>query len=260
MSSERTGSGVAVSGGRGAEAILDQALWRDLLRTGDDTACMIAWLGLICRAVPGAISGALLLIGIGQFKLAAVWPEGAGLPETLAGAARAAAVANSGVVQPPANGMATSLALLIQMADKAAAVVAIDVALPTGGDPRAAMRQMQWAAAWVRERLLLPDAARTAENGALLETAVDLLAATLERPGSTVGHAHGGDGTGGEADLRAGLDRLPAPRPLSRRQHLPRCRPWLTHDADPGDRSGNGRGDRSSRLTTATSCSSAYAG
>ena len=44
------------------------------------------------------------------------------------------------------------------------------------------MRQLQWAAAWVRERLRETETKRATESWVRLEAAVDLLAATLEQP------------------------------------------------------------------------------
>jgi multidrug efflux pump subunit AcrA (membrane-fusion protein) len=171
---------------RAGVTVLDQALWRDLLQTGDDTAFAAAWLGLTCRSIPGAISGALLLTDAGGgLSLSTTWPEGVGLSPSLAAAAKAAAEAGRGVVQPPAEGTATSLALPIQLDNALSGVAAIDVTLaPPSHDPRAAMRQLQWAAAWVRERLRAAEAHRSADQSARMELAVDLLAAALEPRGA----------------------------------------------------------------------------
>ncbi len=172
--------------GRSGVTVLDQALWRDLVQTGDESAFAAAWLGLTCRSIPGAIGGALLLSDpAGGLRLSTSWPDGAGLSPALAAAAKAAAEAGRGVVQPPADGAATSLALPIQLGGTLAGVAAIDVTMARAGDPRAAMRQLQWAAAWVRERLRVAEAGRAADTGARLEAAVDMLAATLEQQGAT---------------------------------------------------------------------------
>ena len=163
--------------------MLEQALWRDLVQTGDEAAFAAAWLGLTCRTIPGAIGGALMLADpAGGLRLSANWPTGSGLGSGLAAAAKAAAEAGRGIVQPPAEGTATSLAWPIHLGAVLAGVAAIDVTLPPPArDPRVPMRQLQWAAAWVRERLRTAEAARSADSGARLEAAVDLLAATLEQ-------------------------------------------------------------------------------
>jgi len=180
-------SPAAAGGERSGVTVLDQALWRDLVQTGDDAAFGNAWLGLTCRSIPGTIGGALLLSDpAGGLRLSTTWPEGAGLAPGLAAAAKAAAEAGRGILQPPAEGTATSLALPIQLDGKLTGVAAIDVTLPPPSrDPRVAMRQLQWAAAWVRERLRAAEAIRATDNGARLEAAIDLLAATLEQQGAT---------------------------------------------------------------------------
>jgi multidrug efflux pump subunit AcrA (membrane-fusion protein) len=176
---------------RSGVTILDQALWRDLLQNEDDAAFNTAWLGLTCRSIQGAIGAALLLREpAGGLRLAATWPEGAGLTPGLAAAAKAASDAGRGVAQPPAEGIATSLALPIQSGTELSGVVAIDVAAASirdngARDFRPAMRQMQWAIAWVRERLRTVELRRAGESEARLEAAVDLLAATLEQQSAT---------------------------------------------------------------------------
>jgi multidrug efflux pump subunit AcrA (membrane-fusion protein) len=171
---------------RSGVTVLDQALWRDLTQTGNDAAFATAWLGLTCRSIPDAIGGALLLRdAAGGVKLSATWPQGTALPPSLAAASKAALEAGRGIVQPPKEGTATALALPILLADTVAGVAALDVTLASPArDPRAAMRQLQWAAAWVRERLHAAEAKRATDSGARMETAIDLLAATLEPPGA----------------------------------------------------------------------------
>ena len=164
---------------------LDRALWRDLVGIGDESAFAAAWIGLTCRSVPGAIGGCLLLReASGGVRLAAAWPDGAGLTSGLAAAAKVALDAGRGVVQPPAEGTAHSLAFPIALGDKTAGVAAIDVTPPPSRDVRPAMRQLQWATAWVRARLLAAELRQTGESAARLEAATDLLAAALEHPNS----------------------------------------------------------------------------
>ncbi len=176
-------SSAATPSGEAAVTVLDQALWRDLQGAENDSVFAAAWLGLTCRAIPGAIGGALLLSGADSgLKLSAVWPEGSGFSAALASAANAAAGAGRGVAQPPTDDATTKLALPIQMNGAVAGIAALEVTLPPGRDPRAAMRQLQWAAAWVRERLREAAARASTVSSARLEAAVDLLAATLEQP------------------------------------------------------------------------------
>lgn len=187
-----TPDGGGQSAARAGVTVLDQALWRDLTQAEDDHVFAAAWIGLACRAIPGAIGGALLLRDASQggqggaVRLSATWPESTGFSPALAAAAKMAIKSGRGVVQPPAEGTVTSLALPIQLDGAVAGIAAVDVSLnPSARDPRAAMRQLQWAAAWVRERLRAAEAKRATDSGARMETAIGLLSATLEAETAT---------------------------------------------------------------------------
>ena len=169
---------------RAPVTVLDQALWRDLQQDTDEAAFGSGWLGLTCRQLPGAIGGVLLLSdGRGGFRASANWPDGSGISPSLARAAQAAADAGRAVVQPPEPGQsATSIALPLLIDGRVAAIAGLDATLaPPGRDARFVMRHLQWAGAWVRERLQTARVARQAAEAARLEVAVDLLAATLEQ-------------------------------------------------------------------------------
>ena len=168
-------------------AVLDQSLWRDLSQ-GDDAAFAAAFLALTCRAIPGAVGGALLMRGVDRsqalaLRLISTWPAGSNVSASLSSALAAAAEGARGVVQPHAAGPNTSLALPILMDGTVIAVAGVDATLGMQGrDPRAAMRQLQWAAAWIRDRVRGATMAANAERGFRTETAADLLAATLDQP------------------------------------------------------------------------------
>ncbi len=184
-------SGASQHTGEGAEratvTVLDQASWRDLQQSDDEGAFGAAWLRLTTASIPGAFTAALLLNDpAGGPQVSSVFPDGAGLSTGSAEAIKAAITGGRGAVQPPGPGsVATSLALPIMLDGTLAAVAAVDVTLPPPGrDPRAAMRQLQWAAAWVRDRLRAREAVNSAEARTRLEAAVDLVAGTLDQPGA----------------------------------------------------------------------------
>ena len=169
-----------------SEHAVDQALWREL-QQGDDTAFAAAFLTLACRAIPGAVSGALVMRNTGTaLKLIGTWPAGTNVSASLSTALAAAAEGGRGVVQPHAQGPNTSLALPILMDGTVVAVAGVDATLgQQGRDPRTAMRQLQWAAAWVRDRVRGASMAADAARGARTEIASDLLAAILDQPSAT---------------------------------------------------------------------------
>lgn len=160
----------------------DQAIWRDLTAPeGDDAAFGQAWVGLAGRMIAGVANGALLLLpGGNRGPVICGCPAGAAPDPALLLAAHGAMKAGRGTLQPlPAGG--TRLAYPVQLDGSAIAAAAFDIA--PGADPRQAMRQLQWAAAWLRDWRRRQDAAasrRTAERTTL---ALDLLAASLEEEG-----------------------------------------------------------------------------
>ncbi len=175
--------------GRGAAraevAVLDQALWRDLLAATDDRGFGEAWLGLTCRGIPGAIAGVLLLEppgGGAEPAPVAAWPAGAAAGLALLGAARLAAREGRGVMEAPEGGRPGPLRLAYPVPTGAAA---IEIAPAPGGgvapDPRRAMRDLQWATGWAREHVRRRADAATQDAARRTGLALDLLAAALEQ-------------------------------------------------------------------------------
>jgi len=173
---------------RGEVAVLEQALWRDLLGASDDRGFGEAWLGLVCRAVPGAIAAALLLEPAGgepgegaSLAPAAAWPPGAAT-EALAATARLAAAERRGVLEAPEAGRAepARLGYPILIEGRAAGAVAVELA-PGGAEPRRAMRELQWAVGWAREHARRRGDTGARAAGARTALALDLLAAALEQ-------------------------------------------------------------------------------
>ncbi len=162
--------------------VLEQALWRDLQAAKDLRAFGEAWLGLVQRFVPGTVAGALLTHGSGGLALAAAFPAGSPPSAGLVSAARAAAEAGRGVVQPSEEDVTTAFALPIAGLQGPGAVACLDVTLGPGRDARAVMRQLQWAGAWVRAWLLAGATQAAVDGSARVEAAIDLVAATLEQP------------------------------------------------------------------------------
>ncbi|MFO1100574.1 MAG: HlyD family efflux transporter periplasmic adaptor subunit [Xanthobacteraceae bacterium] len=172
----------SVSDGRGPVAFLDQALWRDLVSADAAEAFGAAWLALACRIIAGAAGGVLLLTKDSAApELVATWPAGALADPGLLASGRHAIKDGRGVVQPPSSAQPVlRVAYPVQLDGAIAGAVALDVESSGARDPREAMRQLQWAVAWVRDFLRRRAAAAghgVAERTAL---ALDLIAAALE--------------------------------------------------------------------------------
>jgi RND family efflux transporter MFP subunit len=139
--------------------------------------------------VAGAVSGVLLLgpADVGPFRPVAAWPAGRGLSPLISAAAEAAVVRRRPVVQgaeeagPAVAGTRGSgLAWPVLADGRLQGVVAVEVAGLGEAELRAAMRQLQWGAAWVE--LLLARRASQADTGrqARVATALDLIGSAIE--------------------------------------------------------------------------------
>ena len=158
-------------------AVLDQALWRDIAAT-DDAGFGEAWLGLTCRSITGAVAGVLVL----EREAVAAWPAGLRPDAGLVAAALAAAEAKRGALQPVPGSEATRIAYPVMLDESAAGAVAFDVAqTATARDPRVAMRQLQWAVAWVRDHRRRQETAVLRQTANRTTLALDMLAAALEQ-------------------------------------------------------------------------------
>jgi multidrug efflux pump subunit AcrA (membrane-fusion protein) len=163
----------------------DQTLWRALTAAETDTAFGEAWLGLTCRMIPGATAALLLLLDDGKAgsPVLVAWPPGHRAEPALMEAAQAALAAGRGTVQPlPGPRSANRLAYPVQLGDTAIAAAAFEVSESSGQDIRQAMRQVQWASAWLRDYRRGRDQAAIRAVSRRMELALDLLAAVMEEP------------------------------------------------------------------------------
>ena len=170
---------------KNAVTALDSTLWRQMLGS-DGRAFFVAWLSLQCRAIDGTRRGLLMLAGTetGVFEPSAVWPENAGKVPDLVEAAKAALVEAQAVVRGSTDGLEAGSAIIafpIVVDDKAEG----SVALATTGltDPRAALRQLQWGIAGIREHIHQRNSLVDRQLLDQSKVALDLLAAGLAQEG-----------------------------------------------------------------------------
>ena len=149
------------SGDRARVWVLEQTLWKRLSEAAETGAFADAWLALQCRKIPGVVRGVVVLGSAddGPFAPVAYWPEGqAGTPR-LSSVAEQAMAERQGVVhghqteQQSADGPSAAIAYPVLVDEQLHGVVALELDSDDGLQLRDAMRQLQWGATWLRERL-----------------------------------------------------------------------------------------------------------
>lgn len=169
---------------------MDEALWQSLSAVAeasgmDVAAFAAAWLPLQCAMTPAARCGVVVIIsdGGGAASPVAVHPPGSDGAQRLADVLEEALSEGKGVVHrdlevPDAP---VEIAYPLIVGDSVRGAVGLE--MPAAGLPRlhAAMRQLQWGAAWMRERLLQGASLDAVRARARLETVLDLIAAGLDQ-------------------------------------------------------------------------------
>jgi Barrel-sandwich domain of CusB or HlyD membrane-fusion len=179
-------------GDSGAQvASLESALWRRLSEPDSVSDMARAWLALQCQAIEGASRGLVMLAGEApnSFEVAALWPEGSNRSAPLTAVAELALRERRGVASGDGSGRtanpqgAAHVAFPILLRSELKGVVAVALGNVRIEDVRSALRNLQWGAAWIRERLLQ---AHGDERERLLDrsrAALDLLSDALGREG-----------------------------------------------------------------------------
>ena len=165
----------------GQVVVPDQTLWLELSSATDDKTFGEAWLTLACRMIGATAQGVLLLMpGGGRTPVLCGSSPGKQPDAALLSAAHATMQAGRGTVQPAPHGV-TRLAYPVQLDGTPIAAAAFDIATGPGSpDARQAMRQVQWAAAWLRDWRRKSDTAALRSVNERTTLALDLLAASLE--------------------------------------------------------------------------------
>lgn len=165
---------------------LAPAVWKQLsdATTSEDLAA--AWLSLQCSMIAGAIKGIVRVETSSGFRVLSAWPDANEEPADLI-ATTELALSERRAVARGANADSVaipSVAFPILLDDTVIAVVAIaiDVAKPAQAKDamRAAIRQIQWGSAWLRDHLR---GVRATTDGRQLDRSratLDLITSVLE--------------------------------------------------------------------------------
>ncbi len=173
--------------------LLEPALWKQLGEAADFPAFSHAWLALQCGLI-GNVAGAVVVGGPNSASApVARWPLGFEFT-SLAIVIELAATRRRGVVrydptspEPTAEGslagLVASLAFPVIIGDDVQGVAALELKDVSEPQTRAAMRQLQWGAAGLREYLLRQGRLDTSRQALQSQSALDILAVALEQEG-----------------------------------------------------------------------------
>jgi hypothetical protein len=171
-------------------ASLEPALWKRLADAKDIGDVARAWLALQCQMIEGATRGIILLAGseANRFEAVGFWPEGSGRLPALAEVAEVALRERRSLANPErglgVDGISTvHVALPIMLEGDVEGAAAISVRGNRAEDGRAALRQLQWGSAWIRDRLrqIRGDAQQRLLTRS--RTALELLGGALDHEG-----------------------------------------------------------------------------
>ena len=163
-------------------ALLEPALWKRLVDAADIRELATAWLELQSGMLGGASRATVVILPELSAADAARFTAGAD-PAMFATVIDAAMAQRRGVVQRVeaggTDGHASHLAFPLLIDGELRGVVAVECAMPDEAGLRAAMRQLQWGVAWLRERLRADREAGSRREGDRSQAVLDFLAATL---------------------------------------------------------------------------------
>ena len=162
----------------------DAEVWRTFSNPESDEAFCRAWLSLLCRQLPEVAAGVVLLQSseARTFVPAAVWPDFSQDFSFLAEVAERALVEARGVVHwPEKQGSSQRLhvAYPIQIAQRVAGAVVLDVAPRGEAEVHALLRQLHWGVAWVHDLLHRREVEAKKDAGERIGSAMEVLATSL---------------------------------------------------------------------------------
>jgi hypothetical protein len=168
-------------------SVLEPALWKKLGDSSDFVAFCQIWLVLQCGLI-GNVRGGVVIAGPDPSGVPiAVQPEGFAPSSSLASAIRLAAEQRRGVAQydneaaEAAEGSHAGFAFPIIVEDNVCGVAALEITGVSEPQLRAAMRQLQWGVAGLRENLLRQRRGDATRHARQAQSALDMLSVALEQ-------------------------------------------------------------------------------
>ncbi len=165
-----------VEEGRESFEFLDADEWRSLAAAVPVGDFAYSWLNILCRMLPHARTGVVVVLTDGEFSVLAQWPEqGADVPRALRDVVEAALDERTATILREANASTTAMAYPIFSADEIHAVAGLLMADASPVQIQSAMRLMQWGGGWLQSRGAREAGMETDER------ALSILSAVLER-------------------------------------------------------------------------------
>ncbi|WP_213741429.1 efflux RND transporter periplasmic adaptor subunit [Bradyrhizobium sp. dw_411] len=172
--------------------LLEPALWKQLGEATDFPAFSQIWLALQCGLIGNVTGGVVVAVQDAQATPVAIWPQSWDFT-SLSSVIQPAAAQRRGVVRyDPVStestaeahaGLTASLAFPILIGDDIRGIAAVELKNVSEPQTRAAMRQLQWGAAGLREYLLRQGRLDTSRQARQSQSALDILSVTLEQEG-----------------------------------------------------------------------------
>jgi RND family efflux transporter MFP subunit len=181
----RPGQGEQASGTL-SYAILDQALWQKFRNAAGPEDFVEAWLGLLCRQIPGAVAGVAVLgePDVGPFTPVAYWPDKSLVGISLSAIAEKSIAQRQGAVMSGGGdaAQARQIAQPLIVDDRLYGVCAVSY---SGSETGASeiLRKVQWAAGWMEVLLRRQMQAEDQEVRERNRIAFDMLATVLDNEG-----------------------------------------------------------------------------
>ena len=167
-------------------AILDQALWQKFRNAAGPEEFVEAWLALLCRQLPGALTGVAVLgePDVGPFTPVAWWPDKSVVGISLSGIAEKSIGQRQAAVMTGAdNAQAVrQIAQPLIVDDRLYGVCAVSYASNETA-PNETLRKVQWAAGWMEVLLRRQMQAEDQELRERNRIAFDMLATVLDNKG-----------------------------------------------------------------------------
>lgn len=169
----------------GAPSAPDDALWTAFAEAGLGPDALGLWLALLCRQLPGATLGLVLLPNDGGgFAPAAIWPDRIREVGVLTAAAERAIAERQAVFEPPLDQPAARrvVGYPVEDGEALAAILVVECAPPPSG-VREVLRRIHWAIGWLEAIARDSGAGAVRRKAVRAATALDVLATAGEQDG-----------------------------------------------------------------------------
>lgn len=162
----------------------DNAMWHAFSSPGSDTHFCQAWLALLCRQLPGVLSGVVLLESpeANTFVPVAVWPLAAGDLSFLNKVAERALSEKRGVVHRSEDEPKhVHVAYPVEIFGRIFGAVVLNAKARPEAAVQSLLRELHWGVAWLHDLFFRRETKVLEAKGERIGTVMEVLATTLRR-------------------------------------------------------------------------------